>query len=302
MTRITRNLSRRPANQGRLTACSMLAAALGSLSTPAIISSTGILGFMANETIAQTASPETRAKAATLRQMSKPVTLDVQDQPLEDILNYIVDVTGAELEPIYLDSLASTGMDPTTLLTLRVTNVAAISVLERVLKKTERIESVGEEYTWQFTDIGSIECGPKSVLNENARIELYDIADLIMAVPDFDNAPDFNISSGGGGGGGGSSPFSGSSGDVDIESSGERSVRIITLIESSVEPDQWATAGGTGASLNVYGTSLVINAPDYIHRQIVGYDFWPARLHTVRNNANGQSVHIKPDPSMRSKP
>ncbi len=283
----------------------MLAAALGSLSTPAIISSTGILGFMANETIAQSASSETRAKAATLRLMSKPVTLDVQDQPLEDILNYIVDVTGAELEPIYLDSLASTGMDPSTLLTLRVTNVAAISVLERVLKKTERIESIGEEYTWQFTDIGTIECGPKSVLNENARIELYDIADLIMAVPDFDNAPDFNISSsggGGGGGGGGSSPFSGSSGDVDIESSAERSTRIITLIESSVEPDQWATAGGTGASLNVYGTSLVINAPDYIHRQIVGYDFWPARLHSVRNTPNGQSIRIKPDPSMRTKP
>jgi len=276
----------------------MLAAALGSLSTPAIVSSAGILGFMATETIAQAPSSESRAKAATLRLMSKPVTLDVQDQPLQDILNYIADTTGAELEPIYMDSLASTGMDPTTLLTLRVTNIPAISVLERVLKKTERIENIGQEYSWQFTDIGTIECGPKSILNENARIELYDIADLIMAVPDFDNAPRFNMSSGGGGGGGGRSPFSGSTGNVDIESSSDRSTRIISLIQSSVEPDQWESAGGTGASLNVYSTSLVINAPDYIHRQIVGYDFWPARLHSIRN----RSIHISPYPPMRTSP
>lgn len=280
----------------------MLAAALGSLSAPAVVSATGILGFMSEETCAQSSDSDVRAKAKTLRLMSKGITLDVQDQPLEDVLTYIMDTTGAELEPVYIDSLASSGMDPETLISLRVNNVAAISVLERVLKKAERIEAIGEEYTWQFTDIGTIECGPKSVLNINSRIELYDIADLIMAVPDFDNAPDFNISSSGGGGSGGSSPFSGSSGDVTIESTGERATRIITLIENSVEPTQWASAGGTGATLTVYGTSLVITAPDYIHRQIVGYDFWPARLQTIRAKGDQRWIQIKPDPKLRSAP
>lgn len=284
----------------KLKASAMLAAALGSLSAPAVISSTGILGFIAEEATAQSTDDETRAKAKTLRLMSKAITLDVEDQPLEDVLNYLMDTTGAELEPIYIDSISSSGMDPDTLISLRVNKVAAISVLERVIKKAERIESIGEEYTWQFTDIGTIECGPKSVLNINSRIELYDISDLIMAVPDFDNAPDFNISSGGGGSSG--SPFSGSTGDVDIESSGDRASRIINLIQTSVEPAQWANTGGSGATLTVYGTSIVVTAPDYIHRQIVGYDFWPARLHTIRAKGDQRWIQIKPDPALRSVP
>ncbi|MGJ8635291.1 MAG: hypothetical protein ACSHX5_00395 [Phycisphaerales bacterium] len=284
----------------KLKASAMLAAALGSLSAPAVISSTGILSFMTEEASAQSSEDDARAKAQTLRLMSKAITLDVEDQPLEDVLNYLMDTTGAELEPIYIDSLSSSGMDPDTLITLRVNNIPAITVLERVIKKAERIEGIGEEYTWQFTDIGSIECGPKSVLNINSRIELYDISDLIMAVPDFDNAPDFNISSGGGSGG--SSPFSGSTGDVDIESSGERATSIINLIQTSVEPAQWANTGGSGATLTVYGTSIVVTAPDYIHRQIVGYDFWPARLHTVRAKGDQRWIQIKPDPKFRSVP
>lgn len=281
--------------------CSMLAAALGSMSAPALIGSTAaIIASTATTTLAQS-SDGSREKAATLRLMSKPITLDVEDQPLIDILQYISDVTEAELEPIYLDSLASIGMDPDTPITLRVENIAAITVLDRVLKKAERTENIGEEFTWQFTDIGTIECGPKTALNENSRIELYDIADLLLVIPQFDNAPEFNIQ-GGGGAGGGQSPFQGSSGDVQIESAAERSGALIGLIESTIESEQWANNGGDGATVTLYGTSLVINAPDYIHRQIAGYDFWPARLQTIRTRGNQRSIQIKPDPKARTSP
>jgi len=280
----------------------MLAAALGSLSAPTLLATTGVLGFLAEDTVAaQGSQSESREKAQTLKQMSKGITLDVDEQPLEDIINFIIDVTGAQIEPVYIDSIASTGMDPATLLSLRVTNIPAISVLERVLKKAERIEGIGEEYTWQLTDIGSIECGPKTSLNENQRVELYDIADLIFVAPDFDNAPQFNIQSSGGGGSG-QSPFSGGGNQITMESAADRSQRIIDLLESSVEPDQWANAGGDGASLTVYGTSLVISAPDYIHRQIVGYDFWPARLHAIKAKGDKRWIQIKPDPSFRTVP
>jgi len=282
----------------------MLAAALGSLSAPSLIGATGMLGFLAKDSLAtefQTDKSESRAKAETLRLMSKPVTLDVDDQPLQDIINFIMDVTGAQIEPIYLESLASTGMDPDTPLTIRVSNIPAITLLERVLKRTERIEAVGEEYTWQLTDIGSIQCGPKTILNENQRIELYDIADLILTIPNFNNAPRFNIQQSGGGSGG-QSPFSSSTAPTQPEPAEDRIQRITDLIESSVEPDQWANAGGDGASITVYGTSLIITAPDYIHRQIVGYNFWPARLHTIRSKGKQRWIQIKPDPAMRSVP
>ncbi len=81
-----------------------------------------------------------------------------------------------------------------------------------------------------------------------------------------------------------------------------RAQRIVDLIESTVEPDQWANAGGDGASLRIFGTSLVVTAPDYIHRQIVGYDFWPASLHGMRSKGDRRWVTVKPDPKLRKGP
>jgi hypothetical protein len=295
-------------NSPRFKVCSALAAAIGAMSAPAAMS-TGVLSFLSETTAAQDSEDKilARTKANTLRQMSKPITLEAEDLPLEDILNFISSVTETDLEPIWIDdSLSSLGMDPGTLITIRVDNVPALTVLERVLERAERIEGIGSEYTWQLSDIGTIECGPKTALNEHQRIELYDIADLILVIPDFDNAPDFNLQSSlssGGGGGGGGSPFSGGGGqDVEIESQAERAQKIIDLIESTVEPDQWANAGGDGASLTVYRTSLIINAPDYIHRQIGGYDFWPSRLHRVRTSGSQRWIEVKPDPKMRQGP
>jgi hypothetical protein len=295
-------------NSPAIKVCSMLAAAMGAMSAPTVLS-TGVLSFLNETTTAEDSEDKllARTKANTLRMMSKPITLEAEELPLEDILNYISTVTEAELEPIWIDdSFDALGMDPGTLISIRVDNAPALSVLERVLKRAERIEGIGSEYTWQLSDIGTIECGPKTALNEHQRIELYDIADLILVIPDFDNAPDFNLQSAlssGGSGGGGSGPFGGGGGqDVDIEPQGERAQKIIDLIESTVEPDQWANAGGDGASLTVYRTSLIINAPDYIHRKIGGYDFWPSRLHRVRTSGSQRWIEVKPDPAMRKSP
>ncbi|MEX0876210.1 MAG: hypothetical protein WD114_02015, partial [Phycisphaerales bacterium] len=172
----------------------------------------GTLGMAAMTVSAQSSvdsdDDEARnAKRALLVALSKPVTLDVTDQPLEDIIAFLRDVTGADLEPIYLDDdSAAGGMDPATPVTIKVSQTPALVVLERVLLRAQRAEAVGEEYTWQFTDYGTMEMGPKSELNRNQRLEIYDVSDLLYVVPDFDNAPEFDLQSavqaaGGGGGG-----------------------------------------------------------------------------------------------------
>jgi hypothetical protein len=251
------------------------------------------------------------AKRDNLRKMSKTITLDVEDQAVEDIFNFLADITGADLEPIYLnENIASvSGIDPETPITIRVKNIPAITVLERVLERTNLIEEPGDDYTWQFTDSGSIEFGPKTELNRNQRVEIYDIADLLFVVPNFDNAPEFNLqsaiqSASGGGSGGGTSPFSQGGQQIDDLDPQERADAIINLLETTVEPDQWANAGGDGASMTVYNTSLIITAADYVHRQIDGYSFWPARLTQVRYSGKERTVRIKGDPKYRdsSKP
>lgn len=288
---------------------SALLAIVASAGLPAI----GItaLTMSSGDAIAQNTTSDSketrRAKRDTLVSMSKPITIDVTDQPLIDILSFISDVTGTELEPIYLtDNVAANGMDPDTPITLKVSNTPALVVLDRVLLRAQRIESTGDEYTWQFTDIGTLEMGPKLELNRNQSVELYDLADLLFVVPDFDNAPEFDlsdaVSAASGGGGGGQSPFSGGGQDVDLTTAAERAEAITDLIQSTIEPDQWADLGGDGASLTFYGTSIIVTAPDYIHRQIVGYSFWPSRLQQVRKVNGRQQVIIKPDTRKRRSP
>ncbi len=246
-----------------------------------------------------------QAKRDNLRLMSKSITLDVEDQPVEDVFRFIADVTGADLEPIYLDanSVSAEGIDPETLITIKAKNISAITLLERVLDRTNRVEQPGDDYTWQFTDSGSIEFGPKSELNRHQRLEIYDIADMLFIVPTFDNAPEFDLQSavqqGGSGGGGSTSPFTGGDDDLDTISTADRASAIQNLIETTVEPDQWANAGGDGASITIYGSSFIVTASDYVHRQIDGYDFWPARLTQIGVKDGQRNVRIKGDPKYR---
>jgi hypothetical protein len=236
-------------------------------------------------------------KVTNLRALSQRVSLDVTDQPVEDIMRFLADVTGAELEPIYLDDSRTDGIDPETTITIRANNIPALMVLERVLKRTEAVERPASGYTWQFTETGSIEVGPKSELNRQQIVELYDISELLFIIPTFDNAPQFDLSSAlqSSQGGGGSSPFQSADDEDDGLTNDERFQRLVDLIQANIEPDEWTALGGNGASLTTFGTSMVVTAPDYIHRQINGYDFWPSRLQQARR-VNGRSeVRILPD-------
>ncbi len=268
---------------------------------------TGTIAFSDTAAIAQSSTSsdtaESRqAKRELLTKLSQKITLDVEDQPIEDLFSFLNDVTGAEIEPIYLnDDVTAEGIDPETLVTIKVNEVAALVVLERILLRAQRTEGTGEEYTWQFTDYGTIECGPKVRLNENKRIELYDVADLLYIVPDFDNAPEFDLQSAvqqagqGGGSGGGQSPLSGGNQDPqDIATFAERAQALQDLITATVEPDQWSELGGDGGTITLYNQSFIITAPDYIHRQIAGYDFWPARLQQIRKVKGRQHIKINP--------
>ena len=232
-------------------------------------------------------------KVANLRALSERITLDVTEQPVEDIFRFIAEVTGADIEPIYLDDDRLEGIDPETTLTFKATNTPALLVLERVLSRTDSKEKPASGYTWQFSDAGSIECGPKSVLNERQTTELYDISELLFVIPSFDNAPAFDLSTSlqQSQGGGGQSPFQGAQDDEEEEPLEDRVSRITDLIQNNIEPDEWTVLGGNGGSITTFGTSLVVTAPDYIHRQINGYDFWPASLHRAGRNG----VQVRPD-------
>ncbi len=223
------------------------------------------------------------ARADTLRRLDKRVTIDLNEARLEDVIVFIEQVGDVDLEPLWLDETTGgagfDGLNKDAPITVKMRDGSLMSILERAL---EQSQTDFAENAWQFTSTGSIEIGPKSRLNDRAFVKLYDVADLIFVVPDFPEVPELDLdtvlqqSSQRGGRGGGGGIFQDPD-DISIDNilgeEREQTMLLMDLITQSIEPDQWVNNGGDGASITLYKQQLLVRAPDYIHRQIGGYDF-----------------------------
>ena len=231
------------------------------------------------------------------------ITVQLQETPARDAINYLETVLGINIIGRYSDDKVGFGIDPDTPITLDVVDKPALTVLELVL---DQCATFDESCTWQLRR-GFVEVGTKERLSAASAREIryYPIRDLLFVPPQFNNAPKLDLDSalnqgnqgggggggrgGGGGGGGGFGGGSGGGGSGGGGSGGsifgdpedeeerateeERAQEIIDLIIETVEPDSWAIQGGEYATIRYYQGTLIIRAPDYIHRQIGGYPF-----------------------------
>jgi hypothetical protein len=205
--------------------------------------------------------------------------VNFQDHRLEDVVRFISEITGATIEPIWVDDRNVEGLEKDTLVTLQVKNVSALKLLEMVLEKSEGdTAAYSGGNGWQMTDWGTLEVGPKSLLARNTRLEVYPINDLLWEIPNYDEAPEIDLQSvlQSSQGGGGQSPFTNTQQqDIDRRSLEERAEDIIDIVEALVEPEQWLSGGGT-ASIRYFQGNLLVKAPDFVHRQLGGYPWWPS--------------------------
>ncbi len=245
-------------------------------------------------------------KRETLMRLSKPMTIDLEQQRLEDVIQFISDFSGASLDALWIDDNNATGMDPDLEITIKIQEGTVLDLIERVLDKSADDAGDPESFTWQLTSNGAFQMGPKDRLNRSKTTVIYDIHDLIIEIPDYDDAPNFNLQSvlqaSRGGGGGGQSPFTGQSADRDYTDKADLGGNIIVLITTLVEPDEWVTNGGDGASVSYFQENLIVRAPDYIHRQLSGYSFWPRNLTQAGYTDGRRHVDVLPDPAARQGP
>ena len=227
-------------------------------------------------------------KRQTLARLMKPITGELDGQRLEDVVEFIADVTQADITPLWIDDRNFVGLDKDTPITASVKNASALQLLEIVLDKAAA-DGGFDEGSWQFSKSGNFEFGPKERLNKRKKVILYDINDLLIAVPDYDNAPQFDLNTvfqqagQQGGGGGGASPFQLNQQQQQDTFDRQGKIDELTdLIITTVEPEQWVSNGGEAATIREFRGNLFINAPDYIHRQLFGYRWWPGRDQTVK--------------------
>jgi hypothetical protein len=240
--------------------------------------------------------------------MTRSMSIEFKEHRLEDVMRFIGEVTHVDIECIWTDDKNSIGLDKDAPITLKFEKGSAMDLLEKVLDRAQA-DATGKGNTWQLSDAGTLQVGPKERLNAFKYVKAYPIADLLFEVPNFANAPDLDLASvlqsqGGRGGGSGSSNIlkEKSEQKIDKRPLDERVKDIQSILTSLIEPDQWIENGGNGASIRYFQNTLIVNAPDYIHRQIDGYPYWPAKSgrsgvlsgHRLASSSTGTSTSPTP--------
>lgn len=267
------------------------------LKVASILMLAGSLAAMPADAVAQSTATSTgpstpRAaldpRAQTLNKLQRRVTVEITDQRLEDVIKFVADFSGANIDAIWTDG-GTDGLDKERRVSISVKDVACLTMLELLLART------GDEFsgnTWQMEESGEIQIGPRSQLNKSATLKIYDVQDLLFEVPSFTNVPQLDLeqvlSQAGGGGGGGGNPVQSSEGETRGLTERELSDKLVNIITNNIERDQWARNGGDGATIDVHAGTLLVRAPDYIHRQLVGYSYWSGARAADRAAAAGE--------------
>lgn len=201
----------------------------------------------------------------------------MNDLPLKDAITYLRSITGANIF-VNWNVLQNAGISKLTPVSLTLQNVSARKtlslILEEVSPQTPLVFYIHQNVLMITT---------RSDANRRLVTRVYPVGDLVMTIPNFTNAPQFNLSSatqnstsqvssqGGGGlgniGGGGSIFQQSSQQNANVTTTTDRARELVSLIESTIEPSIWMANGGR-ATIVYFDRELVVNAPVYVQRMI----------------------------------
>jgi type II secretory pathway component GspD/PulD (secretin)/tetratricopeptide (TPR) repeat protein len=246
---------------------------------PALIAPTSLITFPADwpqisfrrgEPTAYADSPENRRVLASLETTRIPVAFN--NNPLENVVTFLESVTQIDMDADW-DALEAIGVERGDPVSLNLTSAPVSTVLDRVLAKLTGGD-FGDAASWAIQD-GVVIISSDEQLRRQTELVIYDIRDLLIEVPDYDNAPDFDLQSvlqsGGGGGGGGQSPFQeNDEEEPDRIPLQDRIDRILEIIQQNVDFDGWQVNGGDTGYIQELNGNLIITNTARNHREIAG--------------------------------
>ena len=189
---------------------------------------------------------------------------------LEDAIDFLQASSGANIH-VNWRALETVNITKETPITLRLQPLTLRKLLRFVLA-----EASPEGLATFYAEDGVVEVTTKEMSDQRLIIKVYPVEDLLITIPDFTDAPQFQLqqSTGagrGGGGGGGQSLFG--QGAQDTGDSGankvQRGEELKQLVMDTVQPDVWRENGGT-ASIRFFRGKLIVTAPRSVHEKIGG--------------------------------
>ncbi|MEZ6192740.1 MAG: hypothetical protein R3C45_15810 [Phycisphaerales bacterium] len=260
-----------------LTACLILTAMMSDAPAQSLAERIAIVKDQRNRaTEQQSPQPESLQIPQKMSVLIDEVLFD--QTPARDVFNWWATRVDVPLV-IDWDGMALEGINPEQGITLDLKTVPARILLDVLMRQASPdVELIYEVTPWY------VQVMTKRQANRNPVLKVYDVSDIVMRVPNFTNAPSFDLnealsntssggsgSSGGGGGGGSGGIFTDASeddGEDEDSTKAERGESIAELIRETIEPGIWQENGGAYASVRFYDGRLIVNAPMYVHRQI----------------------------------
>lgn len=216
----------------------------------------------------QSSGGETEVDRRVREKLKQQIPVNFEGNRLENVIEYLRNVTGVNIV-VNWRALEGAGIEPGTTVTLQLSSVPADKAIDLIL------EYVGGDlvplgYT---VDAGVVTISTQENLGKITHIRTYDIRDLVVQAPNFDEAPSFDLvevtrAPASGGGQSQSSLFE-EEDDEDLLGRGEMIGQIQDLVRDTVDPDNWRSAGGLVSSMSELNGTLIINSTTENHRQIL---------------------------------
>ncbi len=211
--------------------------------------------------------------------LREPVPIQFEANKLVNVIDYLRNTTGVNFF-VNWPVLEAAGIEKDYPITLQLSNVPAEQALRLVLQQA----SASNEFDpVSFSIIeGIVTISTQRDLTKTTDTRVYDIRDLLVQVPSFSNAPEFDLneslsntnsggSNSGGGGGGGTSLFGDTEQAQETGPTREELIeQIVTLIQDTVgKPEEWATLGGDVSSVRELNGNLIIKSTPQNHREVI---------------------------------
>lgn len=219
---------------------------------------------------------DTEANRRTLNRLEERIPVDFDNQRLVAVIDFIRLTAGVDIF-VNWPSLETAGIEQDTPITINLQSAPASEVLRLTLQQATA--TAGNITPIGFTvDEGVVRISTQDDLRSETSIRQYDIRDLLVRVPNFEEAPQFDLDSalpdteagtgGGGGGGGGEGLFGDDTDEEDDDQPGRAELiqQITDLIRDTVgRPEDWDLGQ---SSVSEISGNLIIRTTIDNHREI----------------------------------
>ncbi|HEY2585487.1 MAG TPA: M56 family metallopeptidase [Tepidisphaeraceae bacterium] len=181
---------------------------------------------------------------------------------LDDIVDFLRDVSGAKIV-VNWKALKAAGINQSTMVTVRLKNVRFSKALSIILDAASGGHKPRLGYR---VEDGVIVISSIDDLSKNVEVRVYDVRDLVVDIPSFEDAPQLGkpqIR-------GATVPATTQPATREGRNAHDEAVKqLVQTIESTVAPDTWKDRGGSVAALRELEGQLIVTQAPENHAQIV---------------------------------